>query len=59
MSVTLIVFAVLILIGLPIGLVMVAAGLSGAVTIGGFDFLAIVADRFFAGVSGFVLIAVP
>jgi tripartite ATP-independent transporter DctM subunit len=58
-SVTLIVFAVLILIGLPIGLVMVAAGLSGAVTIGGFDFLAIVADRFFAGVSGFVLIAVP
>ncbi len=59
MSVTLIVFAALILIGLPIGLVMVAAGLSGAVTIGGFDFLAIVADRFFAGVSGFVLIAVP
>ena len=59
MSVTLIVFAVLILIGLPIGLVMVAAGLSGAVTIGGFDFLAIIADRFFAGVSGFVLIAVP
>ena len=59
MSVTLIVFAALILIGLPIGLVMVAAGLSGAVTIGGLDFLAIVADRFFAGVSGFVLIAVP
>ena len=53
------VFAGLIVIGLPIGLVMVAAGLAGAVSIGGLDFLEIVADRFYAGVSGFVLIAIP
>ncbi len=52
-------FVVLALLGLPIALVMVAAGLAGAVSIGGIDFLEIIADRFFAGVSGFVLIAVP
>lgn len=52
-------FMVLLTIGVPIGLVMVAAGLAGAVAIGGPDFLEIIADRFYAGVSGFVLIAVP
>jgi tripartite ATP-independent transporter DctM subunit len=59
MTATLTVFVVLALIGLPIGLVMVAAGLAGAYTVGGFDFLEIIADRFYSGVSGFVLIAVP
>ena len=49
----------LLAIGVPIGLVMVAAGLAGAVAIGGPGFLEIIADRFYAGVSGFVLIAVP
>ena len=53
------VFAVLVLAGLPIALVMVIAGLAGAVTVGGLDFLEIIADRFYAGVSGFVLIAIP
>ncbi len=53
------VFLILILVGVPIGLVMIASGLAGAVSVGGFDFLEIVADRFYAGVSGFVLIAVP
>lgn len=52
-------FAVLMVLGLPLGLVLTAAGLVGAVTIGGPDFLAIVADRFYSGVSGYVLIAVP
>jgi len=52
-------FVVFALTGLPIALVMIVAGLSGAVTVGGIDFLEIVADRFYAGVSGFVLIAVP
>ena len=52
-------FVFLIFVGVPIGLVMVAAGLAGAVSFGGIDFLEIIADRFTAGVSGFVLIAVP
>jgi tripartite ATP-independent transporter DctM subunit len=52
-------FLVLLLVGVPIGVVMVAAGLAGAVSVGGLGFLEILADRFFSGVSGFVLIAVP
>ncbi len=52
-------FIVLMLIGVPLGLVMTAAGLVGAYTIGGTSFLGIIADRFYAGVSGYVLIAVP
>jgi tripartite ATP-independent transporter DctM subunit len=58
-SAALAVFLVFALTGLPIALVMVVAGLTGAVTIGGIDYLEIIADRFYAGVSGFVLIAVP
>lgn len=53
------VFTLLALAGLPIALVMVIAGLTGAVTLGGLDFMEIIADRFYAGVSGFVLIAIP
>jgi len=52
-------FVFLMLIGVPIGLVLTAAGLVGAVSIGGPDFLSIIADRFYSGVSGYVLIAVP
>ncbi|MCG8358802.1 MAG: TRAP transporter large permease [Kiloniellales bacterium] len=59
MNAALAVFFILALTSLPIALVMVASGLVGAVTIGGLDFLEIIADRFYAGVSGFVLIAVP
>ena len=59
MTAALILFVVFALTGLPIALVMIVAGLSGVVTIGGIDFLEIVAHRFYAGVSGFVLIAVP
>lgn len=59
MSAALAVFAIFALASLPIGLVMVLSGLTGAVTIGGIDYLEIIADRFYAGVSGFVLIAVP
>ena len=53
------VFVGLLVVGVPIGLVMVVSGLVGAVSIGGLGYLEIVADRFFSGVSGFVLIAVP
>lgn len=52
-------FVVFAVIGLPIALVMVVAGLAGAFTVGGIDFFEIIADRFYSGVSGFVLIAVP
>jgi len=38
---------------------MVAAGLSGAISIGGIGFIEIIADRFYSGVAGFLLIAVP
>lgn len=52
-------FVVLMFIGLPLGLVLTAAGMIGAYSIGGADFLGILADRFYSGVSGYVLIAVP
>ena len=52
-------FLIFSAIGLPIALVMVIAGLAGAFTVGGIDFFEIIADRFYSGVSGFVLIAVP
>ncbi len=52
-------FLIFSVIGLPIALVMVIAGLAGAFTVGGIDFFEIIADRFYSGVSGFVLIAVP
>jgi tripartite ATP-independent transporter DctM subunit len=58
-TLALIVFLVFALASLPIGLVMILSGLTGAVTIGGIDFLEIIADRYYAGVSGFVLIAIP
>lgn len=59
MTAAAIAFAVLLLTGLPIGFGMVAAGLSGAVSFGGWSFLQILPDEFYTGVSGFVLIAIP
>ncbi len=59
MTAALTVFAVLALAGLPVALVMLGAGLAGVYTIGGFDLFGIIADRFYAGVAGFVLIAIP
>ena len=58
-TIPVVVFIVLAAIGLPIALVMIVAGLSGAVSVGGLGFIEIVADRFYSGVSGFLLIAVP
>jgi len=56
---TVAVFVFLLLIGVPIGLVMVFSGLAGATAIGGLAFLEILPDRMFSGVSGFLLMAVP
>ena len=57
--VPMIAFCLLLMVGLPIAVVMLITGLTGAVSIGGIDFLEILADRLYAGVSGFVLIAIP
>ena len=59
LAIALAVFFVLLLIGLPIGLVMVYSGLAGAAAIGGIGFLEIIADRMFSGVGGFLLMAIP
>jgi tripartite ATP-independent transporter DctM subunit len=59
MTLSLLVFAILLLFGLPIAVVMVIAGLAGAWTIGGVAFFGIIADRMFAGVAGYVLISIP
>jgi tripartite ATP-independent transporter DctM subunit len=59
MAIALAVFAALLLIGAPIALVMMFSGLAGAVTLGGPAFLEIIADRMFAGVGGFLLMAIP
>jgi tripartite ATP-independent transporter DctM subunit len=52
-------FAVLLLAGMPIAVVMVMSGLAGVYTIGGWNFLAIIADQMYSGVAGYILIAIP
>jgi len=52
-------FVVLLLIGAPVAVVMAMSGLAGGFAMGGERMLGIIADRMFAGVSGFLLIAVP
>jgi tripartite ATP-independent transporter DctM subunit len=59
MAIALAVFVALLLIGAPIALVMVFSGLAGAVSLGGPEFLEIIADRMFSGVGGFLLMAIP
>lgn len=59
MGVALAVFVVLLCVGAPIALVMLFSGLAGAVSLGGLDYLEILPDRMFSGVSGFLLMAVP
>lgn len=59
MPIVISVFVLMLLIGTPVGLVMVFAGGAGALSLGGLDYLIIVPDKMFSGVSSFVLIAVP
>lgn len=59
MAAALAVFILVLMIGAPIALVMVFSGLAGAVSIGGFEFLEIIADRMFSGVGSFLLMAIP
>jgi tripartite ATP-independent transporter DctM subunit len=55
----LLVFAILLLAGMPIAVVMIMSGLAGVYTIGGWNFLAILADQMYSGVAGYILIAIP
>ena len=59
MTAALLAFAVLLLAGMPIAVVMVMSGLAGVYTIGGWNFLAIIADQMYSGVAGYILIAIP
>ena len=54
-----VVFIGLILIGMPIGFVIGAAGVCGLILIGGTSFLAISPSRIFAGLDLFPFLAMP
>ncbi len=49
----------LMLIGVPIGYVLGVAGMIGMLQIGGMDFMAMAAQRFFAGLDLFTFMAMP
>jgi tripartite ATP-independent transporter DctM subunit len=53
------VFVALLLIGAPVAVVMALSGVAGSYALGGTYMIGIIADRMFAGVSGYMLIAVP
>lgn len=53
------IFIVTLMIGAPVAVVMALSGVAGSYTIGGEYMISIIADRMFAGVSGYMLIAVP
>ena len=53
------VFFGLILVGVPIGYVLGIAGIAGLVQIGGDNFLAMAATRFFGGLNLFTFMAMP
>ena len=59
MTAALLAFAILLLAGMPIAVVMIMSGLAGVYTIGGWSFLAILADQMYSGVAGYILIAIP
>ena len=59
MTAALATFVVLLLLGTPIAVLMVMSGFAGAMQIGGWRYLSVLADQMFAGVSGYVLISVP
>jgi tripartite ATP-independent transporter DctM subunit len=52
-------FFVLLLLGLPIGYVLGIAGALGLGLVGGFDFLAMAPQRFYAGLDMFTFLAMP
>ncbi len=59
MSLAIVTFVVLLLIGVPVAVVMAMAGVAGSYALGGERMIGIIADRMFSGVSGYMLIAIP
>lgn len=59
MTIVIAMFFGLILIGVPIGYVLGIAGIAGLVQIGGDNFLAMAAKRFFEGLNLFTFMAMP
>ncbi|GHA88816.1 TRAP transporter large permease [Modicisalibacter luteus] len=59
MSVAIVAFVVVLLIGAPVAVVMAISGVAGVYSLGGERLVGIIADRMFSGVSGYMLIAVP
>lgn len=59
MGLAILVFVGLLLIGTPIAVIMALSGVAGGYSIGGERMMSIIADRMFAGVSSYMLIAIP
>ncbi|MDF2094844.1 TRAP transporter large permease [Aquibaculum arenosum] len=59
MGLAILVFVGLLLIGTPIAVIMALSGVAGSYAIGGERMMSILADRMFAGVSSYMLIAIP
>ncbi|SEN41967.1 TRAP transporter large permease [Halomonas caseinilytica] len=59
MTPAIIAFVVVLLIGAPVAVVMAISGVAGVYSLGGERLVGIIVDRMFAGVSGYMLIAVP
>ncbi len=59
MTIVLIAFFLLLLVGTPIGIVLGIAGLVGIMQLGGEKFLAMAPARFFAGLDLFPFLAMP
>ncbi|WP_366556123.1 TRAP transporter large permease [Aquibaculum sediminis] len=59
MGLAILVFVGLLLIGTPIAVIMALSGVAGSYSIGGERMMSIIADRMFAGVSSYMLIAIP
>ncbi|KAA0911352.1 TRAP transporter large permease [Pusillimonas sp. ANT_WB101] len=59
MTIVLSVFAALLVIGMPIGLVMIISALAGVSALGGYSQISILAYQFYAGISDYVLVAIP
>ena len=59
MTLVLVAFFVLLLLGLPIGYVLGVAGVLGLMQLGGTQFLAMAPQRFFEGLDLFTFMAMP
>ena len=59
MLIVAVIFFVFLAIGMPVGVVIGVAGLAGIIDMGGGRFLAMVPDRFFAGLDLFPFLAMP